>query len=210
MDNRTNTIAGWVLAGCVAALGLSIASGLVFHKAEVEKKGYPIEGVESPVPGGGAAEPAIGTMMASADVQRGESVFAKCSACHTINQGGANGIGPNLWATMGKPIAGHAGFAYSEALKAKGGTWDFEAMNAWLKSPRRFADGTKMTFAGLSNPQDRADVIAYMNAQGSNLPLPAAPVQAAADGVVPGNDTAPAAGNEAAPAGNDTAANTTN
>jgi cytochrome c len=79
---------------------------------------------------------------------------------------------------MGKPVAGHAGFAYSEALKSKGGTWTWEAMSDWLKSPKSFAPGTKMTFAGLGKPEDRANLMVYMNSQGSNLPLPAAPAPA--------------------------------
>ncbi|MES2753301.1 MAG: cytochrome c family protein [Pseudomonadota bacterium] len=176
MDDRTNTIAGWVLAACAGALGLSIVSGMYFHAERPEKMGYPIEGV---VEEGGAAaadEKPIGAMMAVADASHGAEVFKKCAACHTINQGGANGIGPNLWATMGEPIAqGKGGYAFTDALKKVGGSWDFEKMNAWLTSPRKFASGTKMTFAGLGNAQDRADVILYLNAQGSNLPLPAAP-----------------------------------
>lgn len=186
MDNRSNTIAGWVLAGCVAALGLSIASGMVFKSERPEKMGYPIEGVEEGGAGGAAAEAPIAARLATADVAKGQASFAKCAACHTITQGGANGVGPNLWATMGEAIAqGKAGFAFSEALKAKGGTWTFDNMDAWLKSPRKFADGTKMTFAGLGNAEERANVIAYLNAQGSNLPLPAAPAAdapAAAEG----------------------------
>ena len=73
-----------------------------------------------------------------------------------------------------------AGFAYSDALKGVPGNWTFEALDAWLASPRKYAPGTKMTFAGLSDPQERANVIAYMNAQGSNLPLPAADAAPAA------------------------------
>ncbi len=181
MDNRSNTIAGWVLAGCVCALGLSIASGMAFHGGRPEKMGYPIEGVEEGGAGGGSAEAPIAARLATADVAKGQASFAKCAACHTINQGGANGVGPNLWATMGEAIAqGKGGFAFSEALKAKGGTWTFDAMDAWLKSPRKFADGTKMTFAGLGNAEERANVIAYLNSQGSNLPLPAAPAADAA------------------------------
>jgi len=177
MDNRTNTIAGWVLAGCGAALGLSIVGGMVFHGERPEKMGYAIEGVEE-AGGEGAAGPVvpIATLLASADAAKGAEVFKKCAACHTINQGGANGVGPNLYATMGEAVAqGKGGFGFSDALKGVGGTWDFDKMNAWLTSPRKFANGTKMTFAGLSNPQDRANVILYLNSQGSNLPLPAAP-----------------------------------
>lgn len=173
MDNRTNTIAGWVLAGFGLALGLSIVTGEVFHAGRPEKMGYPIEGVEEE---GGAAAPAevpIANLLASADPAKGQATFAQCTACHTINQGGANGVGPNLYGVVGDAIAsGRGGFAFSDALKAHQGKWDFETLNKWLTSPRKFADGTKMTFAGLSKEQDRANVIAYLNSQGSNLPLP--------------------------------------
>ncbi len=187
MDNRSNTIAGWVLAGCVAALGLSIASGMVFHAERPEKMGYPIEGVEAEG-GAAAADVPIATLLATADVAKGADVFKKCTACHTIAAGGPAGVGPNLHGVLGKPIAGGA-FAYSAALKSKGGAWGFDNMNEWLKSPRKFADGTKMTFAGLGNVQDRANVIAYMNSEGSNLPLPAAPAAGAEAAVpAPGGD----------------------
>ncbi len=176
MDNRTNTIAGWVLAGGIAALGLTIVSGMVFHAERPEKMGYPIEGVEVASEGGDAVAP-IATRLAAADVAAGENVFKKCAACHTINQGGANGVGPNLWDTVGKPHAHVAGFAYSDALKSVPGDWTFEALDAWFESPRRYAPGTKMTFAGLSDPQDRANLIAYLNAQGSNLPFPEPPAE---------------------------------
>ncbi|MBX3565687.1 MAG: c-type cytochrome [Sphingomonas sp.] len=182
MEDRTNTIAGWALAGGIVALGLSIVSGMIFHSERPEKMGYPIEGVEEAGAGGGAAavEP-IAVRLAKADLAKGEASFKKCMACHTIAQGGATGIGPNLYATMGEPIGqGKGGFAFSDALKAVGGTWDFEKMDAWLASPRKFAAGTKMTFAGLADGQERANVIAYLNAQGSNLPLPAAPAAGAA------------------------------
>lgn len=204
MDDRSNTIAGWVLAGGIAALGFSIVSGMYFHGEAPEKPGYAIQGVESGDAGAAAAVP-IATLLASADVAKGEAIFKKCVACHNIASGGANGIGPNLWATVGKPLASHAGFAYSDALKTKGGTWTFEALNEWLANPKKYAPGNKMTFAGLGNPEERAAVILYLNSQGSNLPLPAAPAAdaaaAPADGATPppADATAPAAA-EAAPA----------
>ncbi|MBS0284765.1 MAG: cytochrome c family protein [Proteobacteria bacterium] len=207
MNDRNNTIAGWVLAACGAALGLSIAGGMIFHSGHVEKFGYPVEAADEG--GAGAAEAAvpIAALLPKADAAKGAEVFKKCAACHTINQGGANGVGPNLYATLGEGIAeGKGGFAFSDALKAVGGKWDFDKMNAWLTSPRKFAPGTKMTFAGLSNAQDRADILLYINQQGSNLPLPAAPAAdakpaAGAEGAA-GNAAAPAeaAGNAAAPA----------
>jgi len=183
-----NTIAGWVLFGCATALGLSIASGMIYHSGTPEKAGYPVESADGPAEGGAAAVEPIANRLAVADVAKGQASFAKCAACHTITQGGANGVGPNLWDSMGKAHGHIPGFAYSEALKSVPGTWTFAAMDEWLASPRKYAPGTKMTFAGLSDPQERANVIAYMNAQGSNLPLPAP-------------EAAPAAGEEAAPAG---------
>ncbi|MCR5870375.1 MULTISPECIES: c-type cytochrome [unclassified Sphingomonas] len=202
MDNRMNTIAGWVLFGCASALGLSIASGMIYHGGKPEKEGYPVESADGPEGGSGAAavEP-IANRLAKADVAKGQASFAKCAACHSITQGGANGVGPNLWASMGKPHGHVAGFAYSDALKAVPGNWTFEAMDAWLASPRKYAAGTKMTFAGLSDPQERANVIAYMNAQGSNLPLPA-PEAAPAEGETEaGNEVTPTElGNAGTPA----------
>jgi cytochrome c len=211
MSDNTNTIAGWTLAGCFVALGATIAGGMMFHSGEPKKEGYPVEAVDEGGGSGAAAEVPIATLLPTADAAKGAEVFKKCAACHTINQGGANGIGPNLYATVGEAEAeGKAGFAFSDALKAKGGKWDFDALNAWLTSPRKFAPGTKMTFAGLSNPKDRADVILYLNSQGSNLPLPKAPAAAPAgkDGAAPadGNASAPADGNAAAPAAGNTAA----
>lgn len=202
MSSKFNTSAGWVLAGCVAALGLTIASGMVFPDHRPEKMGFPIEGVEEEGAGGGAAaEVPIASLLPTADPAAGAEVFKKCAACHTINQGGANGIGPNLYGTLGEGVGqGKGGFAFSDALKAVGGTWDFDKMNAWLTSPRKFAPGTKMTFAGLSNPKDRADVIAYLNQQGSNLPLPAAPAAAAAEPAAGAEGNAAAPANAATPA----------
>jgi cytochrome c len=182
MADRFNTIAGWTLFSGIVVIGLGSLSGMYFkaHKHErPEKMGYAIEGV---VPSGGeaAAEQPIEALLAVADAAKGEASFKKCMSCHTINSGGANGLGPNLYGIMGKPHAAHAGFAYSDALKATTGNWDWAAMNLWLKNPAAYAKGTKMTFAGISDAQERANLMVYLNAQGSNLPLPAVPEGAAA------------------------------
>lgn len=181
MSGRFNTIAGWVLGSAVVALGLSSLSAHYFSAdkdSRPETMGYSIDGV------GGAkavAEVSIEELLAKADPAKGQQVFQKCASCHTINQGGANGVGPNLYAVLGDEIGkGRGGFAFSAGLSGKGGKWDFAKMNEWLKNPRAFADGTKMTFAGLESAEDRAAVMAYINKQGSNLPLPAAPAAAAA------------------------------
>jgi cytochrome c len=190
MDDRSNTIAGWVLAGGIVALGLSIVSGMYFHGEAPEKEGFAVVAEASGEAGGVAAVP-IATLLATADIAKGEAVFKKCAACHTIAQGGANGIGPNLWASMGKPHGHVAGFAYSDALKSIPGNWDWEGMDKWLANPKKYAPGTKMTFAGLGNPEERANLILYLNSQGSNLPLPPPPAAVApADAAAPAADAA--------------------
>ena len=181
MDDRSNTIAGWVLAGGIVALGLSIVSGMYFHGEAPEKEGFTVV-AEAASDAGAAAVVPIATLLATADVAKGEAVFKKCTACHNVAQGGANGIGPNLWAAMGKPHGHVPGFAYSDALKSIPGNWDWESMDKWLANPKKYAPGTKMTFAGLGNPEERANVILYLNSQGSNLPLPAPPAADAATG----------------------------
>ena len=112
-------------------------------------------------------------LLRSADLSAGASLFGQCAACHSIGREGADLEGPNLYAVVGSAIAQRRErYAYTAALRQVGGTWTFERLNTWLTDPTAFAPGTKMAFGGLSNPQDRADVIAYLNAQGSNLPIP--------------------------------------
>ena len=190
MDDRFNTIAGWTLFAGIVALGASIVTGETFHSERPEEMGYPIEGVVQEGEGKAEAEKPIAFYLASADAAAGEQVFKKCTACHNADKGGANALGPNLWGVLGEEVGkGAHGFAFSPALSGVGGTWNWDNLNAWLTSPKKFAPGTKMTFAGLSNPQDRANVIAFLNAHSDGpLPLPAAPAEAAA----------PAAGDKAA------------
>jgi cytochrome c len=210
MENQFNTIAGWALAAGIAALGLTVVTGEMFRHHAVEKGGYEVADADPGAgSGGGAAEQPIAALLQTADAAKGAEVFKKCASCHTVESGGANGIGPNLWATLGKPHGHVAGFAYSDALKSVPGNWDWEGMNAWLKNPKKYAPGTKMSFAGLSKPEDRANLIAYLNSQGSNLPLPAAPAAdataaAPAEGAAPAADAAAKAA-DAAPAGNEAA-----
>ncbi len=200
MNDRMNTIFGWVLFSGIIALGLSSLSSKIFHGDKPERPeqlGYVIQGAEEE---GAAAGPSLATLLATGSAEAGEAVFAKCMACHTIASGGAAGIGPNLFGVLGKPVGQHAaGFAYSGALSGHGGDWTFENMDAWLKSPRAFADGTKMSFAGLSSGEDRANVILYLLANGGGPALPAAdaPVEAAP---AEGDAAAAPAEGEAAPA----------
>lgn len=199
MDDRSNTIAMMVLAAGIVALGGSIVTAEIFHAERPEKMGYVVEGVEAEGEAGEAAAPAqpVEFYLASADPAKGEQVFKKCAACHNAEKGGANALGPNLWGAIGKPHGHVPGFAYSDALKGKPGVWDWNSMNEWLTSPKKYAPGTKMTFAGLSKPEDRANLIAFLNAHSdAPLPLPAAPAAA----TVPAADAKPAETAAAAPA----------
>ena len=213
MDDRFNTASGWVLFAGIVALGSSIASGLYFKAdkpVHSEKMGYLIEGVPEEGEGGAPAYD-LGTLLAAADPAAGEKLFAKCATCHTVNSGGANGIGPNLWGAIGDEIGkGRGGFAFSSALSGHGGEWTYENMDAWLKSPKAFAAGTKMSFAGLSKPEDRANMMAYLKANGGGPDFPApkaadAPAEGAVpEGAAPGSAAAPVEGapaSEAAAAG---------
>jgi cytochrome c len=186
MDDRSNTIAGWILGAGIVALGASVVTAELFHAGRPEKMGYPIEGVSNKAEDGAAAEQPIAAYLATADLAKGEQAFKKCTACHTANKGGASPNGPNLWGTVGAPVAHMPGFAYSADLKAVGGAWDWDKLSQWLKDPKSLAPKTKMGFAGIGKPEERANLIAWLNTQSdSPLPLPAppaaSPAQAAAE-----------------------------
>ena len=120
MDDRFNTIAGWVLFAGIIALGSSIVAGEALHSERPETMGYPIAGVEEDTAGGAAAEKPIEAYLASADATKGGDVFKKCGACHNADKGGANQMGPNLWGVIGEPVGQGKGFAFSDALAKKG------------------------------------------------------------------------------------------
>ena len=138
-------------------------------------------------------EQPVNVLLASADAGRGEAGVKAlgCVACHSFNEGGKAGVGPNLYGVVGGPHAHMEGYAYSTALKGKEGPWTLEAMNAWLIKPSAYAPGTKMSYAGISDQKKRADVIAYLRSLSHDpVPLPAAPAKAA--------DAAPAAAQQVA------------
>src|SRR5687767_3590040 len=119
MDDRFNTIAGWALGAGIVLLGATLVTGEIFKAERPEHMGYPINGVVEEGEGGAAAEQPIAHYLQTADAGRGQAIFGKCQACHTVNQGGANGLGPNLYGVMGAAIAtGRGGFAFSDALRA--------------------------------------------------------------------------------------------
>ena len=122
------------------------------------------------------AEPTVETLLASADAATGEADVKKlgCVACHTFNEGGKAGIGPNLYGVVGAPHGHMAGFDYTAALKSHQGPWTYDDLNAWLTKPAAYAPGTRMTFVGVAHPKERADIIAYLRTLSPNpQPLPA-------------------------------------
>lgn len=127
--------------------------------------------VQEAKPAAAAAAPKkdFSAMLASADIDKGKRVFNKCKSCHTVEKGGKNKIGPNMWNIVNQPMAAKDGFSYSAALKGMSDRrWSYENLNAFLLKPRNFAKGTKMTFAGLKKDSDRANVIAYLRSLSDN------------------------------------------
>jgi cytochrome c len=130
----------------------------------------------APMPTAGGIDPRIADLLPSADPARGKKDTMKygCFGCHTFNEGGEAGIGPNLYGVVGAAHGHMPGYSYSEALKGKQGLWTYDELYQWLKKPSAYAPGTKMTFPGAPNPKDRADLIAYLRSLSPNpVPLPA-------------------------------------
>lgn len=174
-----NKIAGSILlASLIAMISGTVVNILYKPNLSPEERGYSI-----PVHAHNAnsastetaAMPDIPALMKSANIANGESLVKKCTSCHSLEKNGPNRIGPHLWNIIGKNKASVADYKYSPALTAKGGTWDYESLFLMIHKPSRFVPGTKMSFAGLSNPQDVADIIAYLRVKAHDAPPPALP-----------------------------------
>ena len=178
MDSfEVNKVMGAVLASCLFLLSLNIASGALFTPPKPAKPGFDVVVQEHPA-GGGQAAPARKSRSRSSrrrEPREGRDSAKKCQACHTFSKGEPNRVGPNLYGVVGRDRAAVAGFNYSAAMKAKGGKWTIEELNAFLANPKAAVPGTSMSFAGLPRGSERADMIAYLNSKSdSPQPLPKA------------------------------------
>lgn len=197
-----NKIAAALLTAGLVFWGANrIASILVPEEAPktpaIKLAGLPALGVSTPQATSEAAPPSgpasVIPLLGHADVAKGQAfVQEQCAACHTLTNGGANGVGPNLYGVLGGPMFAKAGFSYSSAAKAKAqGNWDYAKMSDWLTDPAAYVPGTAMPYAGIKNLETRADVIAYLRTLSATpLPLPSAAQVQAASAATP----APAAG----------------
>ena len=178
MDSfELNKVAGAVLGAVLFAVGSGFVAELIYHPKPAGKAGYelPEPQPESGAPSEAAKVEPVAVRLASANVEKGQGGTKACQACHSFEKGGPNNVGPDLWEIVERPKASHGGFEYSAGLKEKGGAWTYEDLDHFLASPKGFIKGTKMAFAGISSPQERANVIAYLRTLAdSPKPLPAA------------------------------------
>lgn len=187
-----NKILGAILGTCLITLALNIGAGAIFAPEKPAKAGYVIavktEGATEKKEAAPKEVP-LPVRLAKASVDKGKATARQCQACHTFAKGGPNRVGPNLWNIVGDERGkDRGGFNFSAAMKAKGGEWTYEELDKFLTNPRGYINGTAMTFAGIKNDQQRADVIAYLHTLSDNpVPLPKAQAE-----------NAPAAGGAAA------------
>ncbi|HEV7253203.1 MAG TPA: cytochrome c family protein [Mesorhizobium sp.] len=193
MDSfEINKIIGAVLGALFVVFSIAIVSDALFASPAPATPGYAIEAAEggdnTEVAGAAEGVEPIAVLLANANPDAGAELFRRCAACHTIEQGGANKVGPNLWGVVNRPIASVEGFAYSGAIQefSQGGAvvWDYEHLAGFLRAPKSYIKGTSMGFAGVKKGEDLGNLIAYLRTQSdSPAPLPeaAAPAAAATD-----------------------------
>ncbi|MEX6508783.1 c-type cytochrome [Jiella sp. M17.18] len=202
MDSfEANKIFGAVLGTVFVLFGGSLLAEGLFSSEAPEKPGFEIA-VAEPQQGGGteqkaaAEDPPVAALLQNADVKEGQTIFKKCQACHSGEKGGPNKVGPHLWGVVDRPVASVSDFSYSAGMKKFSDNgqkkWTYDHIYHFIKAPKDYVPGTAMGFAGLKDPQQRADVIAYLRTLNDNpppLPPPPAEGQKSADA---GNGGAPA------------------
>ena len=188
---ESNKLMAGILTAGIIALGSGVLSRMLYSPEMPEENAYHVEvaasSAEAPTE---QPDQPIAVRLASAKVEAGAASAKKCAACHIFDPSNANKIGPGLYDVYGRLAATHEGFSYSAAMSEHKAPWDAEQLDHFLKSPKNYIPGTKMAFAGLAKPDDRANVIAYLHSLN-----PAAPPLPTADAA-----PAPSAPAEGAPA----------
>ena len=162
-----NKIAAGILCAGLLAMAAGKVADFLVHPISQEQNAYAVDtsalgSAAASVTGEGTSLEPVLAMLATADPAVGQKAFKKCVACHSIDKGGKNKVGPNLYAVVNGARAGNGAFRYSKALKELGGNWDYVSLNGFLAKPKEYLPGTKMGFAGLKKVGDRAAVIAYL------------------------------------------------
>jgi cytochrome c len=182
MDSfELNKILGAVLATCLVLLVLNFSANAVFgaRTQAPEKPGFAIAAKEESHGGqeGAKAEPSepIEKLLQTANAEKGQAAAKVCQTCHTFEKNGPNRVGPNLYGILGDHVGEGRGFNFSAGMKAKGGTWNYDNLNAFIANPKAAIPGTAMGFAGIQKDSQRADVIIYLRSLAeSPAPLPTA------------------------------------
>ena len=156
-------VGAFLVAVFVAVLG-TLLSGVIVQPEVLSKNAVEIAAGGSA--GGGARKPKgpdpVLSLIADADVMAGQKFAKACAACHSFDKGGPNKVGPNLYGVVGRDVASHSGFDYSDAMSGLEGSWDYARLNEFLWKPKKYVPGTKMAYAGLRKPEQRAAVIAWL------------------------------------------------
>ena len=172
---EVNKTAGAVLAALLVIFGSKTALDIAYHEHKPVKPGWalPVEAPTTQAKGPVAPFDAsqVLALLAKANADAGQDSFKKCLSCHTPQKGGRNGTGPNLWGIVGRKVASHEGFPYSEAMKSKGGEWTWESLATYLHDPKGAIPNNKMAFPGIRDNAELADVLAYMRKL-SDTPAP--------------------------------------
>lgn len=203
MDSfELNKIIGAVLGTLLFVMGVGFLAEAIYHPIQDRGPGYTLPEPEVAEAGGEAApeEPTVplAVLLASADAAAGQAAVRKCSSCHNFGAGEPNKTGPLLYDVVGRPEGSHEGFAYSDAMlehHANGDTWTFENLDHFLMSPKDYAPGTKMAFAGVKDPVERANILAYLQTLSANpvaFPAPEAEAAAPAEATAPADGATPA------------------
>lgn len=201
MDSfELNKIIGAVLGTLLFVMGVGFLAEAIYHPIEDRGPGYALpepEVAEAGAPKEAAPEVPLATLLASASAERGAAATRKCQSCHNFGKGDPNKTGPHLWDVVMRPEGGVEDFNYSDGMKqhnANGDVWTYENLNTFITNPKDYVPGTKMTFAGVKSPEERADILAYLQTLSDDpKPFPQPEAAPAADAAAPAADgTAPA------------------